>query len=57
MQRSGPLAKWKFCVACVSLCAGMLCGVIQILCLRLGDQVKPVAGSLWNTLKQVRCVH
>ncbi|CDJ42636.1 importin subunit beta-1, putative [Eimeria tenella] len=32
---------------------GMLCGVIQILCLRLGDQVKPVAGKLWNTLKQV----
>lgn len=32
---------------------GMLCGVIQILCLRLGDQVKPVAGSLWSTLKQV----
>lgn len=34
----------------------MLCGVIQILCLRLGDQVKPVAGTLWNTLKQVGCV-
>ncbi|KAL8430697.1 hypothetical protein Efla_003679 [Eimeria flavescens] len=32
---------------------GMLCGVIQILCLRLGDQVKPVAGGLWGTLKRV----
>ena len=32
----------------------MLCGVIQILCLRLGDQVKPVAGGLWGTLKRVK---
>ncbi|KAL8454648.1 hypothetical protein Emag_001356 [Eimeria magna] len=33
--------------------AGMLCGVIQILCLRLGDQLKPVSVGLWGTLKRM----
>ncbi|KAL8271760.1 hypothetical protein Esti_004355 [Eimeria stiedai] len=32
---------------------GMLCGVIQILCLRLGDQLKPVSVGLWGTLKRM----
>ncbi|KFG59588.1 HEAT repeat-containing protein [Toxoplasma gondii RUB] len=32
---------------------GLLCGVIQILCLRLGDQVQPVASQIWACLARI----
>ncbi|PFH31665.1 HEAT repeat-containing protein [Besnoitia besnoiti] len=32
---------------------GLLCGVIQILCLRLGSQVQPVAPQIWACLERI----
>nr|PUA86773.1 HEAT repeat-containing protein [Toxoplasma gondii TgCATBr9] len=48
-----PVVESPLSTAVSSRFAGLLCGVIQILCLRLGDQVQPVASQIWACLARI----